>query len=218
MIETSEPVGYVVTRPDPLTMMVDFRNVGAEGMANSVIAKSPIAGRVGRSRRVARRSSSRVRITLTQPVAHHVRSDRNSVVVDLERPTGRPYVLPAGVDPSAEVNQSPAVDPIAALGLNAPAPVASPANAAPATVAQPGPATATQPVVSNVQGGLAGLRAQQAALQAPGPQAPAPAAGQAPAQGDQAAPRRFTGNPISLDFQGADLRAVLRTFSPRSAA
>jgi type IV pilus assembly protein PilQ len=29
--------------------------------------------------------------------------------------------------------------------------------------------------------------------------------------------RRFTGNPISLDFQGADLRAVLRTFSEISA-
>ena len=26
-------------------------------------------------------------------------------------------------------------------------------------------------------------------------------------------PRRFTGHPISLDFQGADLRAVLRTFA-----
>src|SRR5262249_6296876 len=30
---------------------------------------------------------------------------------------------------------------------------------------------------------------------------------------DQAAGRRFTGHPVSLDFQGADLRAVLRTFA-----
>ena len=29
----------------------------------------------------------------------------------------------------------------------------------------------------------------------------------------RAGERRFTGNPVSLDFQGADLRAVLRTFS-----
>src|SRR5262245_16319272 len=40
------------------------------------------------------------------------------------------------------------------------------------------------------------------------PQGPAPAAQQPAAQ----APR-YTGNPVSLDFQGADLRAVLRTFS-----
>src|SRR5262249_23753088 len=33
----------------------------------------------------------------------------------------------------------------------------------------------------------------------------------ASAQSDQG--RRFTGNPVSLDFQGADLRAVLRTFA-----
>src|SRR5207247_2153855 len=55
-------------------------------------------------------------------------------------------------------------------------------------------------------------------------QRPAPARAQAPAQapaagsgqglgGPGAAGQRFTGNPISLDFQGADLRAVLRTFA-----
>jgi type IV pilus assembly protein PilQ len=55
---------------------------------------------------------------------------------------------------------------------------------------------------------------------APAAQAPAPAgAAQQPAA--QAPPQqpvvpvqpRYTGNPVSLDFQGADLRAVLRTFS-----
>jgi type IV pilus assembly protein PilQ len=43
-------------------------------------------------------------------------------------------------------------------------------------------------------------------------QAP-PAQSQAPAPADQGGARRFTGTPISLDFQGADLRAVLRTFA-----
>ena len=45
---------------------------------------------------------------------------------------------------------------------------------------------------------------------APAPQAPA---SQAPASSQPAASARFTGHPISLDFQGADLRAVLRTFA-----
>jgi type IV pilus assembly protein PilQ len=50
----------------------------------------------------------------------------------------------------------------------------------------------------------------------PGPQVQAAPQAQAqaapPAQAPQA-PARYTGNPVSLDFQGADLRAVLRTFS-----
>jgi type IV pilus assembly protein PilQ len=63
----------------------------------------------------------------------------------------------------------------------------------------------------------------QAALAAPGgqapPQAAAPpvvqpaAAPPAAQQPGPAAPPRFTGFPVSLDFQGADLRAVLRTFA-----
>ena len=62
--------------------------------------------------------------------------------------------------------------------------------------------------------------AQRVAAPAPAAQAPAPAgAAQQPAA--QAPPQqpvvpvqpRYTGNPVSLDFQGADLRAVLRTFS-----
>jgi type IV pilus assembly protein PilQ len=50
------------------------------------------------------------------------------------------------------------------------------------------------------------------------PQAPAPPVTQAP-QTPQATPpaQRFTGFPVSLDFQGADLRAVLRTFAEISS-
>ena len=51
--------------------------------------------------------------------------------------------------------------------------------------------------------------------QAPSPSPPATAVqGPAPAA---TAPARFTGFPISLDFQGADLRAVLRTFAEISS-
>ena len=41
------------------------------------------------------------------------------------------------------------------------------------------------------------------------PPAPQPAQPQAPVGTAQTAPQRFTGHPVSLDFQGADLRAVL---------
>ena len=55
---------------------------------------------------------------------------------------------------------------------------------------------------------------QQAPAPAPAPSPePAPPA-QAPVGSESnVAPLRFTGFPVSLDFQGADLRAVLRTFS-----
>ena len=39
-----------------------------------------------------------------------------------------------------------------------------------------------------------------------------PQAGQPPVPAEPAAPR-FTGHPVTFDFQGADLRAVLRTFA-----
>jgi type IV pilus assembly protein PilQ len=62
------------------------------------------------------------------------------------------------------------------------------------------------------------VAAAQAPAPAPVAQAPAPVA-QAPASGTQGGglnsnqPTRYTGAPVSLDFQGADLRAVLRTFA-----
>jgi type IV pilus assembly protein PilQ len=67
---------------------------------------------------------------------------------------------------------------------------APPVGVEPARI-QPGP---------QVQVAAPAARAQAA----PAAQPPQPAVAQAP---------RYTGNPVSLDFQGADLRAVLRTFS-----
>jgi type IV pilus assembly protein PilQ len=85
-----------------------------------------------------------------------------------------------------------AVDPISALGLDRssqPERRGVPASALLAQAAQPA--------------------AQQSTPQSQPVQEPPGAA--RPGQ------RRFTGNPVSLDFQGADLRAVLRTFSEISS-
>jgi type IV pilus assembly protein PilQ len=79
----------------------------------------------------------------------------------------------------------------------------------PGLVAQTAPPPAASPA----------LAARPAASQAPAAQAPAPQAPAAP-QTPPAPPTppapgqpQFSGFPISLDFQGADLRAVLRTFA-----
>ena len=195
VIEASDPVPYVATRPDPLTVYIDFRNVSVDGLASfAANAKGPIAGVAIEPGEAG--GSPRVRVNLSQPVAHRVRADRNTVVIDFDKANlkGTPYVMPPPsskpIVVSAPVANSPeamqalvmsnraAVDPIAALGLNAAKPRAQ---------------------LGQVQ------QAPQAPDQAP-PPAPPPQTS-----------RRFTGNPVSLDFQGADLRAVLRTFSEISS-
>jgi type IV pilus assembly protein PilQ len=218
IIEASEPVAYTTSRPDPLTVLLDFRNVGGQEVANSVAAdvKSPIARVSVETVESLGAPASRVRIALSQPVVHHVRSERNTVVVDFERPSAKaaPYVLPPATrrtsgEPTAPdamqaLHETPAQDPIAALGLDN-------AVGGPSAVSSPGATpSVSQPKVVQSAGAMA---AQLAAAQSTTPQPPAPPA----TQTDQPAPgsrgRQFTGHPISLDFQGADLRAVLRTFA-----
>jgi type IV pilus assembly protein PilQ len=204
LIEASEPVSYVASRPDPLTLLLDFRNVAAEGVANSVAAnaKSPIASVVIEAAESLGAPASRVRIALAQPVTHRVRSDRNTVVIDFERSAGKvPYVLPpaaaaTGSTPDAmqalTQKESTSIDPVEALGL---------------TPAQALPASAPRGAASPAQ--TASSLALSAASRQTQPPVPAPPEIGASRGGE----RKFTGHPVSLDFQGADLRAVLRTFS-----
>ena len=107
---------------------LDFRNVRPTGrqLRGAPTSKSPIAAvRSNRSTRLGA-PASRVRITLSQPVAHHVRSDRNTVVVDFDKPSAKaaPYVrrrrraaLDADRDALRRSRETPRSDPIAALGL-----------------------------------------------------------------------------------------------------
>src|SRR5512138_1018871 len=207
VIEASEPVPYVATRPDPLTLYIDFRNVASDGLANIAAPASK-----GSIERVAvepadalGEGSPRIRVKLTEPVAHHVRADRNTVVIDFDRTPAKstPVLVQTaarmpnpGTTPDAMqalvMSKRAAVDPISALGLDG----KTERRAVPAGFK---PAAA--------QGNSAQVSAPQA------PQAPAAQEPGVPRPGQ----RRFTGNPVSLDFQGADLRAVLRTFSEISS-
>jgi type IV pilus assembly protein PilQ len=107
------------------------------------------------------------------------------ITVDLTRPAAyRVESSPDGNDLTL-VFDEPVADPIAALK--------APATPALRQAPPVGPQQNVRPVTP------------QAQAQA------APAAGQAQPVTPQAP--RYTGNPVTLDFQGADLRAVLRTFS-----
>ena len=87
VIEATEPVPYVATRPDPLTVMVDFRNVdmGAVAAAAGLQGRGPIASVTVESAEALGTPVSRVRIALAQPVTHHVRADRNRILIDFDR-------------------------------------------------------------------------------------------------------------------------------------
>lgn len=182
VVETSEPTAYVTSRPNPLTLLLDLRNVDGARVTHAVgrSADSPIAGITVEATESLGAPVSRVRVTLAQPADFQVRSERNTIVVDLARPAARPPAQSA----------APAVvDPIAALGLVAPAD-------APPQI---------RPVVK-----VQSLQAQaQEAVQTP----PAASTTTAQIQSLPGRGRTYTGNPISLDFQGADLRSVLRMFS-----
>ncbi len=188
VIEATEPVPYLATRPDPMTIMLEFRNVDAQSLVNkfAVNVKSPVSGVTVENADELGVPASRVRIALTEAVAHRVRSDKNTVVVEFEKANGKsvPYVMPPvsratveSVDPLAA--GSDAGDPIAALNLQR----------------------------------LAPSRAAASAPQAVG----ASAAAQAQPPVDQPEPassaKKYTGAPMTLDFVDADLKTVLRAFA-----
>jgi type IV pilus secretin PilQ/predicted competence protein len=192
IIEATDPVAYIATRPDPLTVVVDVRNAVADDVNNGVAPneKSPIAAVQVEPTEGGGTRGSRIRVALMQPVGYRVRSDRNTIVVDFDKPSAKAasYILP----PATRT-----VDPVEALGLGA-------APSAPQSVAAPTGAVASPPPSASP------------AAQASGSVTVRSGNGQAQTATVQDQPgtgRKFTGHPVSLDFQGADLRAVLRTFS-----
>ncbi len=86
VIEASEPVAYVASRPDPLTVLVDLRNATVAGVANRVAASpvGPVAAVTFEdSRDTDGTPVARVRLLLSAPNPHRVHSDRNLVRVDV---------------------------------------------------------------------------------------------------------------------------------------
>ena len=134
------------------------------------------------------------------------------VSIDLSR--SAPYRVEASQDGNdlTLVFDEAAADPFSALQSRDsvkqdPKVVASTATSAVSNVESVPSSRTAAPAVPPVQQRVAAQAAppSQPAVAQPVPTQPQPVV---PAQ-----PARYTGNPVSLDFQGADLRAVLRTFS-----
>jgi type IV pilus assembly protein PilQ len=205
VIETSEPVSYLTTRPDPLTLLLDLRNVGTEGMTNAAAAgkNGVIAAVIVERLESLGVPMARVRVTLAEPIAHTVRSDRNTVFVEFERGRSTAPVaagpatrgLPDAMQALAQVEtRGAAADPIAALLV--------PARQAPGMPGAPVARLAQAPTAPAVIVQAATAPAATAQQTAP------PANDQLVRQG-----REYNGHPITLDFQQADLRLVLRAFN-----
>ncbi len=190
LIEASEPVAYVTLRPDPLTVVVDLRNVSAVGVANRVSGSPafPIAAVTIEDARGADGAPvARVRVLLAAPAQHQVRSDRNVIHVDVvpdDDSSGA--IRPAGASPAPRAAARPT----------------------------PGGSFEVNPAAGRATSAVPVAPAAQAAAPAP-KQAQAPPASQLPQQPSSGA-RVYSGQPVSLDFQGADLRSVLRLFSETS--
>jgi len=185
VIEATEPVPYLASAPDVLTLLLDLHNVSGEGVANNVrnVPGSPISNVSVEAGEALGVATSRIRVGLTQPVGHRVRADRNSIVVDFDP-------LPQ----SAVAKAPPVVTTVDARVASRPDPMTA-LKAVPAAAA----ATPTGPVAPN-------------AAPTSAPQQPSPLAAGAvqPPAGQE--PRRYTGARVSFDFDDADLRLVLRGF------
>lgn len=88
LIEASEPVAYLTSQPDPLTVFVDLRNARTEGVSGAVAIKQPPVSGVQVEPAVAPDGApvARVRVALDRPAKHRVRSSRNLIYVEVERP------------------------------------------------------------------------------------------------------------------------------------
>jgi type IV pilus assembly protein PilQ len=252
-IDVSEPVAYSVSRPDPLTVLLELRNVQVEGAESDVIG-SRLVRHVEFEDGVALDGNpvGRVRLLLSRPAAPHVESERTRIRVELSLDAGEsaeraehagtpdaeappadaprrktsstppqtatrdlreqsPSKVGPGVMRDADTGESipvfsdlthaagtGSIDPMSALRLasaTVPAPGGpSPAarqEAPPAQTPPPPPAAAPAPSAPPSKPNAASL----SGLVSPDPQ------------------KQYTGHPVSLDFQNADLRSVLRTFA-----
>ena len=90
LIESTEPVAYAVSRPDPLTLLVDLRNVSVSDARADVVRSGSLAGvKLEQAAAVDGASLARVRVSLTGPSEYRVRSARNTIRVELTASTAQ---------------------------------------------------------------------------------------------------------------------------------
>ena len=132
LIEASEPVAYLTSQPDPLTVLVDLRNVNVAGLNKPGADLLAPVSAVGIESAIAPDGVpvARVRVRLDRAAKHRVRSSRNTILVELDR-TG------ASKGPAVATAALPTIAPVPP----ALKPAAEPAAARPATAEKRAAAT-----------------------------------------------------------------------------
>ena len=107
-IEASEPVAYVVSRPDPLTVLLELRNVSVANAANLLERRDPItAVSLEQAAPIDGKALGRVRVSLARPYEYAVRSARNTIRLELS-PVTRPAAAVAPPPPVRAAVEQPA--------------------------------------------------------------------------------------------------------------
>ena len=151
LIEATEPVAYSVSRPDPLSLVVDMRNVTVADARADVEHQGAIVGvRLEQTSSVDGRALARVHVTLAKPAEYIVRSARNTIRVELKGAGGavapvvttKPAALPMPLPPVTSRKASPAGSSAPPTpGIPAPPQAVVPAMSLKGI--EPGPQTAT---------------------------------------------------------------------------
>ncbi len=95
LIEASHPVAYVVSRPDPMTVVVELRETAVGNAANRVASRDYVAAvTMEDGMAVDGTAVARVRVALARPAESKVRSVRNTIRLELS-----PLAAPAAREP-----------------------------------------------------------------------------------------------------------------------
>jgi type IV pilus assembly protein PilQ len=232
LIEASAPVAYGVSQPDPFTVVVNLRHVSVGDARNDVQRGGALSGvRLEQASDVDGASVARVHLSLAQPAEYKVRSARNTIRVELSPSTAQTATTnPRSPAPKVEADpQAEAPEPMisleealrngAAITPRDPTPrepITALQDAPITTVTPNAPVGVSRPVAATKSSATVKPSQRTARTATSAQQTPAPAPAKPPSTGQvisSEAQKKYTGHPISLDFQGADLRAVLRGFS-----
>jgi type IV pilus assembly protein PilQ len=184
------PASVEATKEGPARLYVDLANASSSLPGVTPVGQGPVQNvRIGLNEKSP--MLTRVAVELTRRSAYHLEPSADGQQLTM--------IIDDAAAPSTQAQAAAILAPASAAAPPAPKPAAlmAQAQAPPSNVFAP-PQTPAAPAP------------QTAPSQTATPQTP-PAGTQA--QQIPAAPPRYSGNPVSLDFQGADLRAVLRTFA-----
>jgi type IV pilus assembly protein PilQ len=111
VIEATGPAAYAVSRPDPLTLLVDLHNTTLGAAAANVSANGPIKGvTLEQSTGIDGQKLARVRVALASPLAYTVRSERNVIRVDLEGEAPEAMTAAAAAAPGPDAASASATE------------------------------------------------------------------------------------------------------------